>query len=693
MDVGVVDGERAAESIEFGSTIANRYTILRPDKVGSPNAFVCRELDAEPLRSVWALRPRYDGDADGQAFLSEMARVQKLEHPQLRKVLDFGREPSGILYAVFDPLEIRDLSDVLEKEWPLNDERVVWLMCQLLATLEVAHAAGLSHGDLRPENVLVRAAGPTTQNEELLLCGLGLANSARYSFAEREHLPQLKLAPWLVGTPGYAAPEQLRGEHHDARSDVYGAGLIMFQLLTRTLPFAAGNDHDIAFMQCFTPPPPPSGYARVSPALEAICLKALTKTPDMRYHSANEMRAALLAAQAARNSRPSGRISVRSTRSSQTRISSVPAEVVVTRISEAGAPFAGRSITAEPIETNAPPQPERPRARSAALLVVSCGLAVLAATVMPDLRLHDTETDKVAHEAAPAQPARALSAETPRLAAAEPHSAPAQPPAAPVALVVRAPVAIDAAAAQLPAAQPLAAPNPKPTAPRATARPARVRIRSIEKNVVAAEVSHADTAPIEHGSMPMALVAPASGSAAGLEGASSTTAPENEEAVPARIELPALEEPQPIAEAHEPALAAPKPIILSTISPPAPASEPSAASNAPAAAREISVVISDGASTRGAASKGSLRGALNQAAITRCYRNAIQGGAAPAHAVNAHLEISTNMSGHIISAKLSGSTLPDNLVRCVEEAARLGRVREADTGEVRASFELTFRAR
>jgi serine/threonine protein kinase len=690
MDVGVVDGESAAESIEFGSTIANRYTILRPDEVASPNAFVCRELDAEPLRSVWALRPRSDGDPEGQAFLSEMARVQKLEHPQLRKLLDFGRDPSGILYAVFEPLEIRDLSDVLEKEWPLKDERVVWLMCQLLATLEVAHAAGLSHGDLRPENVLVRAAGPTTQNEELLLCGLGLANSSRYSFAKREHLPQLQLASWVVGTPRYAAPEQLRGEHHDARSDVYGAGLLMFQLLTRTLPFAAGNDHDIAFMQCFTPPPPPSGYARVSPALEAICLKALTKTPDMRYQSANEMRAALLAAQAARNSRPSGRVSLRSTRSSQTRISSVPAEVVVTRISEPGAPLAGRSITGAPIETNAPPQPERPRARSATLLLVCCGLAVLAATVMPDLRLRDTEAEKVAHEAAPAQPAAA--AEKPRPKVAEPHAASPQPSAPPVALVVRAPVAIDAAAAPLPAAQPLAAPSPKPTAARATARSARVRIRSIEKNLVAAEVSHAETAPVEHGSMPMALVAPASGTAAALEAASSTTAPESEEAVPARIELPALEEPQPLAEAHAPVLAAPKPIVLSTISPPAPASEPRAASNAPAAAREISVVISDGASARGAASKGSLRSALNQAAITRCYRNAVQGGAAPAHAVNAHLEISTNMSGHIISAKLSGSTLPDDLVRCVEEAARLGRVREADTGEVRASFELTFRA-
>ncbi|HKU40435.1 MAG TPA: serine/threonine-protein kinase, partial [Polyangiales bacterium] len=367
MDVGVVDGEVAVQPIEFGSIIANRYTILRPDKVGTPGAFICRELDVEPLRSLWALRSRYDGDPTGQAFLSEMGQVQKLEHPQLRRVLDFGRDPSGVLYAVYEPLEIRSFNDLLEKEWPLGEERVVWLMCQLLATLEVAHAAGLTHGDLRPENVLVRAASSTSQNEELLLCGLGLANSARHGFPNRQSGTQHKLPSWVVGTPSYAAPEQLRGERHDARSDVYGAGLLMFQLLTRTLPFIASNDYDTAFMQCFTPPPPPSGYARVTPALEAICLKALTKTPDMRYESANEMRAALLASQATRSSRASGRVSVvRSSRAPLARVSTPPAEeVVATRISETE-PYQLRvdAITAAPIETPLPAAAPETRQRS-----------------------------------------------------------------------------------------------------------------------------------------------------------------------------------------------------------------------------------------------------------------------------------------------------------------------------------------
>ncbi|HKP58720.1 MAG TPA: hypothetical protein VJV78_18495, partial [Polyangiales bacterium] len=204
------------------------------------------------------------------------------------------------------------------------------------------------------------------------------------------------------------------------------------------------------------------------------------------------------------------------------------------------------------------------------------------------------------------------------------------------------------------------------------------------KNVVAAE---AQTAPAEHTSIQMAI-------ATGLESgpAEAAAAPAANEPVPARIELPALEEAQPVAEA-EPVLAAPKPIILSTISPPAPASEPAAPSTASRSARDISVAIGDGTS-HGGVSTGSLRSALNQAAITRCYRDAVQNGEAPARPVSAQLEIGTNMSGRITSAKLSGGGgLPTRLVRCVEEAARLGRVREADTGEVRASFELTFRAR
>ncbi|HKU44756.1 MAG TPA: hypothetical protein VJR89_41640, partial [Polyangiales bacterium] len=241
-----------------------------------------------------------------------------------------------------------------------------------------------------------------------------------------------------------------------------------------------------------------------------------------------------------------------------------------------------------------------------------------------------------------------------------------------------APVVLPAGAIEQPAVQAQeAAPAP---APKTAARPSRVRIRNVEKRVIAADATRSVTEPLVAAIEP---VVPAD--------APSVVAEPQPQAAPAvaQIELPKLDLPQPEA-APEAELPAPKPIILSTISPPAPATDLAPAS-APSGAREISVSISEASVARGAVSKGSLRSTLNQAAITRCYRDAVRAGTAPGQAFQAQLEIETNTSGRITSAKLSGGGLPKSMVDCVEQAARLGRVREADTGEVNASFVLTFR--
>jgi hypothetical protein len=85
-----------------------------------------------------------------------------------------------------------------------------------------------------------------------------------------------------------------------------------------------------------------------------------------------------------------------------------------------------------------------------------------------------------------------------------------------------------------------------------------------------------------------------------------------------------------------------------------------------------------------------LRGAFNQAALARCYRDAVQSGVQPARSTNAEIEFSTNMAGRVTAARVANTNLSPNVARCVEEAARLGRVREADTGELRATVIVSF---
>jgi serine/threonine-protein kinase len=716
MDEGVVGTSRASQPVEFGAIIANKYTVLRAEPGGQPGTFVCRESDVEPLRSVWILNPCHSLDPDGREFREDMGKVARLEHPQLRKVIDFGRDPSGVLYAAYEPLELRSLADLLEQDWPLTDERVVWLMCQLLATLEVAHAAGISHGDLRPENILVRSAGTVSQAEEIVVCGLGLAKPTRYRFENHDARPHLQLTEWMIGTPSYAAPEQFRGQPIDARSDVYGAGLLLFQLLTRTPAFYAASDLDTAWMQCFTPPPPPSGYGHVGPALEAVCLKALTKTPDVRYQSANEMRAALLEARARvshstrkRLSRTSQLPSVPAPAAGSSRKSSpsiVPAIVVADRRSFTPGALARASVemTSErPIAHERQPKFRKP---SAALLLMSSTLAIAAAVVLPELKLRERDAELVVEPergTAPVLPApaelppielpsymRAATKAAPAVAVAPVEAEPQLPLTAakapsidsikPVAQLTAAKVVVPASPKPAPAA-----PNPV-AAPARRVEPAQVKVRTIEKNVLAAEASVHEHTPVE-----MAAVTP--------EADAKATAPAQQpvlevEAVHAQPQPIAAEQPavavvapaaqpaaQPVAvAAPEPA---PRPVVLTNTAP------STAASPAPLP-RQVGIEIGEVTQSHGAVSRGALRAAFNQAALARCFRDAVQSGQQTPRNVNAEIEISTNAAGRVTAARVSGAGLQSNVVRCVEEAARLGRVREADTGELRATVGLTF---
>jgi hypothetical protein len=157
------------------------------------------------------------------------------------------------------------------------------------------------------------------------------------------------------------------------------------------------------------------------------------------------------------------------------------------------------------------------------------------------------------------------------------------------------------------------------------------------------------------------------------------------------VQLTAAEKPAAEAPAAQPAVApapaqpeapAVRPVVLTNTAP--------SASAPTALPRQAGVEIGDVKATHGAVSRGALRAAFNQAALARCFRDAVLNGEQTPRNVTAELEISTNSAGRVTAARVTGTGLQTSVVRCVEEAARIGRVREADTGELRATVGLTF---
>ena len=226
-------------------------------------------------------------------FRREAQNAASLNHPAIVAVYDTGEEiaPTGetLPYIVMEFVNGRTLKEVLAAEGRLLPRRAMEITADMCAALEFSHRHGIIHRDIKPGNVML------TQTGQVKVMDFGIAR------ALASGATTMTQTSAVIGTAQYLSPEQARGEAVDARSDVYAAGCVLFELVCGHPPFVGDSPVSVAYQHVREAPPTPSDInPDVTPELDAIVLKALSKNPLNRYQSAGEMRADLLRAVAGR---------------------------------------------------------------------------------------------------------------------------------------------------------------------------------------------------------------------------------------------------------------------------------------------------------------------------------------------------------------------------------------------------------
>jgi beta-lactam-binding protein with PASTA domain/tRNA A-37 threonylcarbamoyl transferase component Bud32 len=250
---------------------------------GMAEVFRARDIRLDRIVGVKTLRDDLARDQTFQArFRREAQSAASLNHPSIVAVYDTGEDMVGgtpVPYIVMEFVDGRTLRDLLRDDRRLLPERAAEISDGVLRALDYSHRNGIVHRDIKPGNVML------TRNGDVKVMDFGIARAVSDAQATMTQTAQ------VIGTAQYLSPEQARGERVDARSDLYSAGCLLYELLTGRPPFTGDSPVAIAYQHVREDPIPPS---QVDPEVpdwaDAIVLKAMSKDPADRYQSAGEMR-------------------------------------------------------------------------------------------------------------------------------------------------------------------------------------------------------------------------------------------------------------------------------------------------------------------------------------------------------------------------------------------------------------------
>jgi serine/threonine protein kinase len=258
-----------------GAILGNRFQIKGfVNKGATSRVYLAEDVHSHEQVIVKLFAPDEASAHDSRArFQREAELLMGLDHPNIIKVLAFGTMNERP-YVVTEPLRGESLHDYLKREHAMPTEVALAMFRHAGQGLIAAHRAGIIHRDVKPGNLFL--LGPLGNPYGLKLIDFGLAKG------ESSH--RISAHDLVLGTIEYMAPEQIVSDPSDARTDVYGLGVVMFRVFTGHLPFDVETDVEMLAHQMFSPAPPASWlHEQIDPRIELVILRAMRKRPDNRY--------------------------------------------------------------------------------------------------------------------------------------------------------------------------------------------------------------------------------------------------------------------------------------------------------------------------------------------------------------------------------------------------------------------------
>jgi eukaryotic-like serine/threonine-protein kinase len=230
-------------------------------------------------------------------FVREAQAVNMIKHPAIVDIYEFDTLPDGRPFYVMELLEGTDVRTLLNERGRFSPAEVLEILEPVCSALQVAHEQGIVHRDLKASNIFVKTSGDT---RAIKLLDFGIAKLMHPDASEAG----LTVVGTRLGTSYTMAPEQIRGDGVDPRTDIYALGVVLYHLLTGQYPFRAETMTDIERMHLEAPPPRPSQGAPVSPAFDAVVLRCMEKTAERRYQSVKAFIEALREAVGSKTDKP-----------------------------------------------------------------------------------------------------------------------------------------------------------------------------------------------------------------------------------------------------------------------------------------------------------------------------------------------------------------------------------------------------
>lgn len=263
--------------LDMGTVLSDRYEIK--EKIGAGGMSIVYRAKCRKLQRYVAIKVLRDEFAQDEIFVSkfkaEALSAASLSHPNIVGIYDVGHD-NGYHYIVMEYVEGKTLKDLIDAEAPYDTQTVLEYGMEIVSAIGHAHRKKIIHRDIKPQNILV------TNDRILKVTDFGIARAVDSA--------TIVSTGTAIGSVHYFSPEQAKGKYVDETSDLYSCGIVLFELATGRLPFDADSHVSVALKHINEELPLPSSINKnISPALEAIILKATQKRPELRYQSSEDM--------------------------------------------------------------------------------------------------------------------------------------------------------------------------------------------------------------------------------------------------------------------------------------------------------------------------------------------------------------------------------------------------------------------